>query len=58
MGNTVGKAYVKLEITNMDEAKEKAAELVETLGKAKDIITQLNEMQIITLAQMVDPNQE
>ncbi len=52
------RVYMEIDIANMDEAKEKAAELVKTLGKAKDIITQLNEMQIVILDQVADPNQE
>ena len=35
----MAEAYVNINITNMDVAKEKAAELVETLNKAKDIIS-------------------
>lgn len=51
-------AHVRINIDNMNEAKEKAAELAETLEKAKVLITQLNEMQIIMLDQMADLTQE
>ena len=44
-------AHVQIEITNIDEARKKAAELVETLEKAKDLIEQLNEMELIILNQ-------
>lgn len=54
----MAKAYVNISIANMEEAKEKAAELVETLSKAKDLITLLNEMDIVTLDQMVGRTQE
>lgn len=47
----MAKAYVQVEIANIEEATKKAAELVETLEKAKDLIKQLNEMEMIALGQ-------
>lgn len=47
----MAKAYVQIEVANIEEATKKAAELVETLEKAKDLIEQLNEMKLIILDQ-------
>ena len=54
----MAKAYVEISIANIEEAKKKTAELVEVLGKAKDLIAQLNEMQIIILDQMAGQDSE
>ena len=54
----MAKAYINISIANLEEAKEKAAELVETLSKAKNLLTQLNEMDIVILDQMVGQTQE
>ena len=44
-------AYVQIKISNLEEATKKAAELVITLEKARDLIKQLNEMELIILNQ-------
>lgn len=44
-------AYVQVKISNLEEATKKAAELVITLEKARDLIKQLNEMELIILNQ-------
>ena len=50
----MAKAYVQIEITNIEETKEKADELVETLGRAKELIKQLNGMDLIILQRLAE----
>ena len=54
----VNKAYVEINITNIEEAKEKAAELVESLKKARELIEQLNETDLIMFRNLANQDRE